>query len=199
MINCYYPTPVYHGYAQPMVRTIIQNDFQKVIDDIKWGNGFQKNRNWESNTHRLSDPTFSSNLIEDYDLKPFFNELRNHVRSYMQETGASHVHMFKVTQSWMTLTGKGEHAIMHTHGNADIAGVYYVKTSGNDGRLYFRSPNRFIANSFAFSHAPDQIEVGKFVLFPGWLDHGVRTNETDSERISVSFNITFTNSGDEKI
>ena len=32
---------------------------------------------------------------------------------------------------------------------------------------------------------------GELILFPGWLDHGVQTNDTDDERVSVSFNIRF--------
>jgi hypothetical protein len=28
-------------------------------------------------------------------------------------------------------------------------------------------------------------------LFPSWIDHGVRSNTTDDERISVAFNINF--------
>jgi ectoine hydroxylase-related dioxygenase (phytanoyl-CoA dioxygenase family) len=29
------------------------------------------------------------------------------------------------------------------------------------------------------------------LLFPGWLEHGVATNETTSDRVSISFNINF--------
>lgn len=195
MINYYYPTPVYHGYIQPAVRNMIQNDLQKVIDDMKSSNEFKKNPNWAADTHSLSDPTFDANFIDDYELETFYEEIRFHINSYMKDIGAHHVKYFKITQSWITLTNKDEHAILHTHGNSDLSGVYYFKTNSKDGNIYFRSPNRFIANSHAFHHAPDQIEVnpevGKFILFPGWLDHGVLTNETDNERISISFNISF--------
>ena len=195
MINYYYPTPVYTGYAQPLVRTLIQTDFQKVVDNIQAGSGFLKNPNWPVTSHKLSDPSFKSNLIDDYNLTAFYNELRHHIKCYMQETNAYHINMFKITESWMTLTSKGDHAIMHTHGSSDLSGVYYFQTNGQDGRIYFRSPNRYIANSHAFHNAPDQIEidpeVGKFILFPGWLEHGICTNNTDNERISISFNISF--------
>jgi uncharacterized protein (TIGR02466 family) len=195
MINYYYPTPVYHGYVQPAVRDTIQNDLQKVVDDMKSTNKFKKNPNWADDTHSLSDPTFDANFIDDYELETFYEEIRFHVNSYMKDIGAYHVKFFKITQSWITLTNKDEYAILHTHGNSDLSGVYYFKTNSKDGNIYFRSPNRFIANSHAFHHAPDQIEtnpeVGKFILFPGWLDHGVLANNTDHERISISFNISF--------
>ena len=34
-------------------------------------------------------------------------------------------------------------------------------------------------------------KVGKLLLFPSWLEHGVHINHTDHERMSVSFNINF--------
>ncbi len=34
-------------------------------------------------------------------------------------------------------------------------------------------------------------EVGKMVLFPAYLDHGVTTNETKEDRVSLAFNINF--------
>ena len=34
-------------------------------------------------------------------------------------------------------------------------------------------------------------EVGKLLLFPGWLQHGVSTNTTSSNRKSLAFNIYF--------
>jgi uncharacterized protein (TIGR02466 family) len=195
MINYYYPTPVYHGYVQPAVRNTIQNDLQKVVDDYKSKDGFQKNTKWGLDTHSLTDPTFASNFIEHYSLNNFVDEVKFHVQSYMKDIGANHIKFFKITESWITSTKKDEYAILHTHGDSDLSGVYYFKTNGNDGSIYFRSPNRFIANSRAFYHAPDQIEtnpeVGKFILFPGWLEHGVLANTTDNERISISFNISF--------
>lgn len=33
---------------------------------------------------------------------------------------------------------------------------------------------------------------GMFILFPDWLEHGVSTQTTDGERISISFNIKVT-------
>ena len=32
---------------------------------------------------------------------------------------------------------------------------------------------------------------GGLILFPGWLKHGINMNNSDEERISVSFDITF--------
>jgi len=72
--------------------------------------------------------------------------------------------------------------------------VYYVKTDGSDGNLYFPNPMKAMANSYCFRHfypewAQVKPKVGTLVLFPGWLEHGVLSNCTDNERVSVSFNL----------
>ena len=33
-----------------------------------------------------------------------------------------------------------------------------------------------------------EIETGDLLLFPSWLDHGVKANMTDNARINIAFN-----------
>ena len=40
--------------------------------------------------------------------------------------------------------------------------------------------------SSTWSYPPQE---GRLILFPAWLSHGVRENETDEDRISISFNL----------
>jgi uncharacterized protein (TIGR02466 family) len=93
----------------------------------------------------------------------------------------------------MTLNELGSYAVMHDHGSSDISGVYYYKTNEQDGNLFFQTPNKLLSSNFLFKSIPSIVEytpkVGKIVLFPGWLNHGVHTNTTDNERVSISFNI----------
>ena len=37
-------------------------------------------------------------------------------------------------------------------------------------------------------HAKVAPEAGKLLMFPSWLEHGVAQNQTETERISMSFN-----------
>ena len=90
---------------------------------------------------------------------------------------------------------KGNYAHIHKHGFSDISGVYYYRTNGSDGDIFFETPvtetgcSKFWSNhSLTFNIAP---EKGLIILFPGWLSHGVRTNTTDNQRISLSFNINY--------
>jgi len=40
------------------------------------------------------------------------------------------------------------------------------------------------------AHLP--IRGGRFLLFPSWVVHSVDINRSDSERISIAFNVMFT-------
>ena len=33
-----------------------------------------------------------------------------------------------------------------------------------------------------------EIETGDILLFPSWLDHGVKANMTDNARVNIAFN-----------
>ena len=96
----------------------------------------------------------------------------------------------------MTRTTKGKYIHQHDHGNYDISGVYYLKTNGEDGQLYFPSPHRLLAGNFIISRIVDYyqhlpLENGVIAMWPSVLLHNTEPNQTDHERISASFNIKF--------
>ena len=94
---------------------------------------------------------------------------------------------------WAMINEKGSYNTLHNHPGCDIAGVYYFKKSGDDGNLFFCTPNKAIDSSVLLKTGRMVVNPteGDLLLFPGWLDHGVQTNDTDDERVSVSFNIRF--------
>jgi len=71
--------------------------------------------------------------------------------------------------------------------------VYWFKTNGKDGNIVFRNALKAlkcnpIGNS-ATNESEFQPDQGRIVMWPGYLDHGVRENKTNEDRISLSFNI----------
>ncbi len=104
---------------------------------------------------------------------------------------------------WININGRNCYNMKHNHPNADLSGVFWVKGSGpNVGSLVFDDPNNYsrfqenvcyskefkdehkLWNQFVF-----EPKIGQCVIFPASQDHNVEINETDEERISVSFNI----------
>lgn len=181
-------TPIYASFVSdfPKIKCKIDNVIDKVNFSYKseWGK-----------THLLSDTDFRENIISKLRLKCLSNEIDTHVRNYCDELNFEYKR-YKMT-SWIAKFQPGDFAHIHEHGHSDISGVFYYKTNEDDGDLVFTSPNPFLKTSKLFAgtelswiHKPIE---GKILLFPGWIPHGVKTNETDNTRISISFNINFEN------
>jgi len=184
-IQTWFSTPIYHAITTDF--NAIQNEIQECYSKID----FSKHPLWGSANHSLSDPKFEENLIDIYNMSSLKSEIIFHTTQYLRIVTKS-IYDIELLNSWITNTGPKEHTVVHNHGEADISGVYYFKTNTQDGKIYLLNPNPALAIS-KFLGADDHVEYppqeGLFLLFPSWLFHGVRSNDTDDERISVSFNI----------
>lgn len=171
----------------------IQEELLDAFDKVQ----FQTtHRNGWGQTHLLTDATFSENFLDKYNCFFFKEELHKHLQNYVSShyDGKDVYFKYVINSSWMTCSKIGHHTSLHNHGGSDISGVYYLKKSsdGRDGNIYFRTPiaASCSSNLYLKERQTYNFEEGEIVLFPGFLDHGVQTNETEEDRISLSFNIS---------
>ena len=109
-------------------------------------------------------------------------------------------------QMWININKPGQLNNRHDHPGSDLSGVFWVKSLQKSGNLTFHSPN--VMTQFAqinsikdeigkklFTTPTIEIEPleGVIVLFPSDLSHAVQKNNSDEDRISVSFNIDLRN------
>lgn len=104
---------------------------------------------------------------------------------------------------WANVNRRGDFNSIHTHPDAVLSGVIYLKfeqieqgvieffdaregTPTAQWRCYMRLEDRTELTDAVHTVEPAE---GTILFFPGWLKHWVTPNMTDSERISVSFNI----------
>ena len=179
-------------YATPIYSTIVNNksirrQIEQTLKTTEWG----MISNW-GHTHLLSSNPFQGNVISK--LAAFQKELDYHIKKYT-EFYEFYYKSYIIVNSWYSRFEKGHYGHVHDHGDSDISGVYYYQTNGNDGDLFFRSPNPFFKSSPTFNALKGTRRItpeeGRLVLFPGWLEHGINTNMTEDTRISLSFNIRF--------
>ena len=108
--------------------------------------------------------------------------------------------------AWMNINPKGAGNEKHTHPSCAFAGVIWLKIPENSGNLFFYSPfghigideimayDQDFANSFHIPHtAFTTPEEGKMLIFSSHLEHSVSENNSDEDRISISFNIRIDN------
>ena len=100
---------------------------------------------------------------------------------------------------WANINPPKAWNIKHNHANAFFSGSYYIKTPVNSGKLELFEPragalllrprqneenlSRDYWKSVAF-----EPRAGRIIIFPAWLEHEVKANESNDNRISVSFN-----------
>ncbi len=104
----------------------------------------------------------------------------------------------KVTQSWLTLTRKGESHHSHVHPNSVVSGVLYINVGEQDGINFYRNQDsiwyELLRQQDTYHNAYRYfipVSVGDIVLFPSDQSHGVRELVEDVQRVSLSFNTFF--------
>ena len=105
---------------------------------------------------------------------------------------------FNAVQAWWTVYEKGAFIPRHTHACSQISGAYYLRQPKGAGPITFFNPigpliNHFFHEDLIFQVSTDmdvQPETGTLLLFPGWLEHETEENESDEDKIIVSFNLT---------
>ena len=107
-----------------------------------------------------------------------------------------------VCDSWVNINPPLSFNVKHCHPNCDIAGVLWIKIPENSGDIVFHSPYNYISYNEMICYTREFQEKGKYfhdykfparegnlLLFPAHIDHKVGENNSDEDRISVSFNL----------
>jgi uncharacterized protein (TIGR02466 family) len=108
----------------------------------------------------------------------------------------------KIDNIWININEYKDFNLEHFHGNSLISGVYYVKVQKKSGNIVFSNPsidimqqdwNKYTINEHNTNNSPKWVMPSKtntLYLFPNYLKHFVQPNFSNSDRISISFNLT---------
>lgn len=77
---------------------------------------------------------------------------------------------------WLNYAYKNNFNQLHDHANAILSGVVYLKNTGQDPTI-FADNVKFVGT------------VGDIIIFPGEYRHFVDIKQTDTERITLAFNL----------
>jgi uncharacterized protein (TIGR02466 family) len=107
---------------------------------------------------------------------------------------------FEITGCWANVNPPGAVHGIHSHPNNFLSGVYYLRTQPGADTINFHDPRiqtgviRPPATELTAANT-DQVVVnvsnGTLLLFPAYLQHSVSPNASDEDRISISFNVMF--------
>jgi uncharacterized protein (TIGR02466 family) len=149
-------------------------------------------------------------LYKQEAFQPLVGYLQQRATMVFQEWGFDFMgHMPVVNTMWANINRGWNTNNLHHHWGFTLqnfnllSGAFYVKCNQQSGAIKFvderpsskfvtehsfpfvPSPTNFIGASFAVQPSP-----GEMVMFPAWIEHKVDPSQDDSERISMSFNLS---------
>ena len=169
----------------------LSNYIYQLKDEDKDGLNRSNKGGWHSKNFNLSE----QNSIQT----KFAIEVQKYILDCFQNMGwKTQDKNIRITEMWAIINKKESFNVVHTHPNCYLSSAYYVKASKNCGAFIAENPN--VAKRYAFPEimnknqynsetAGIEIEEGDLLLFPSYLPHKVSKNESDDDRIVISFNV----------
>ena len=150
--------------------------------------------NQKTNINGYQSPTFTNDEING---QSEFKKLYECVKSFSQDFAKKKNLGLKLNRIgwWVNINKEYDYNLAHHHGNCDLIAVYYVKLPENSGDLvllrkdgmeYTNLYRNVCHGNLNFKISSD---VGRLYLLPSCLWHYVQANQSNEDRISVSFNI----------
>ena len=192
-------TDINHIFSTPIWTAIVPNfiaintKISSYINSLRSNDPKGKIRSnlvgWHSKNFNLQDP---EPLFFINSISPILNE------SLVDMGWDLKNNELKVTGMWSIINPTNASNARHIHSNNYISAAYYVKAPDKCGDIVFYDPRSANVirspiintqnklNSTIFNVTPKE---GLLVLFPSYLHHSVNSNESDEERIVISFNI----------
>lgn len=185
-VEYFFPTPIYFSFVKDLKS--IQNEVDSYLATVSetelinpWGDTVQTTFKYGDYVHALDK------------MPILLSQIKENCREFLQAIKYQQSANIQIRESWCNISNKNSFQHIHLHGDTDVSGVYYHQTNGQDGDIVFRNPslvNRFHKLTYNLDNSVTyKPEVGKILLFPSFLEHGVFHNNTDHRRISVTFNI----------
>ena len=167
---------------------LTDDEVNVIINDIK------------SDSFKYNSGTKSSYLLNDSRLSRVKNFLDKSMNNYVENV-VEITNKFVMTQSWATVTKKGEKHHHHQHPNTIFSSVFYVRSEGvKSGNFVFdfqpsRLMERWMFNFSVKNYNPFNsnsweyvVNTGDLIMFPAWMYHFTRENKSDEDRIIIGAN-----------
>ena len=192
---------VFKFFPEPVFKYNFKNSAKynsKLSDYIyklyeKDSNGINRSNRggWHSENFELKD----SNSIQF----KFAIELQEYILNTFQNLGwKTENQNIRIKEMWAIINKKDDFNVIHTHPNCYLSSAYYVRSPEKCGKFLVENPNSAkrhffpqIANRNELNMPVTGLDVseGDLLIFPGYLPHKVAKNESEQDRIVISFNV----------
>jgi uncharacterized protein (TIGR02466 family) len=118
-------------------------------------------------------------------VKNYFNELEIDLNCLVEEP----------VDAWFNIYQKGDYQEYHIHGESIVSVVYFLKADENSAKIYFKQPFSDMLKPKYRKLRKDTVSTifytpqpGMILTFRSFLEHCVEKHDSDSERITLSYN-----------
>ena len=172
------------------IDTLFALDDSKRILSHMWKNNLQTNVKSE-----LGYSSFNQHdILQRTEFDSLFNLLTPTINGFF--TQLNFPGKWQWENAWCNVYPLDAYVPLHDHRGVHWSGVYYVQAETACGDLLLVDPKEY-----ALANEPDNTlyrgnkitnfvpQPGKLVMFPGYLKHESEPNQSDKDRIIISFNI----------
>lgn len=192
-LNTFFPHPVFHYKLDD--HKSINEQFSKYIYDLQKNNSKGQRL---SNVNGWHSPFFDLLNKDNLGYK-FLIKIQPHIVDVFNSYGwIFNPQKVRCSGMWAIINKKGNFNTEHIHPNSNLSAAYYVKAPKNCGNFRVVNPHSISRDKFPPRDTPNElnrlvaeleIEEGDLLIFPSYLPHSVLPNQSDDDRIVVSFNL----------
>ena len=190
----------------PIYITECDIDISNAVDFLKSNHQLLPN----NYAHIYGNKSVDDYLLDHTECRELKQFILHHVEKYADQIMAWSFERFEITQSWLTIKNSNEEHGLHYHANSVVSGVFYFDNyTDTTSNLVFHRPaiisqlmNQFAPvtdkrkmnnTEFPWNEWEVRPQTNRLVLFPSWLSHSVKTNNTQDPRKCLAFNAVPTN------
>jgi uncharacterized protein (TIGR02466 family) len=199
-IKAWFPTFIYCEQlsargGEKLNRELLKECYQvRDFDD--------KGRAWSKESYPGGYTSYGS-MAQLHRFSSTFAELERRISKHVRAF-AAHLEMdlrkrrVEMSDCWVNIMPRQVVHSLHLHPLSFISGTYYVNTPAGSSNIKFEDPrlSKFMAAPPRRPKVRDEnrqfvsyaAESGKLILFESWLRHEVAANQSDEDRVSISFN-----------
>ena len=137
-----------------------------------------------SGTNYISEDTF---ILKHKKLSTLNTFIQQHLDNFSKNM-LQLKHSLIPTQSWLNKSPKESWHPSHTHPNSILSGVFYLSINKSCPIHFSKEESSFHVGHARLSGCFFPAQSGDLMIFPSTLTHGVPSNKSNEERISLSFN-----------
>ena len=192
-VSLFFPEPIfkykfedYESFNKDLKTYIYELQKEGSSGQIKSNRG-----GWHSPNFKLAD----NNSIQF----KFAIELQKYILKTFQTLGwKTENKNISINAMWAIINKRNDFNVVHTHPNSYLSAAYYVSAPKNCGKFQVESLNiakrhsypEILKNNELNTHVAGlEVNEGDLLIFPGYLPHKVAMNESEQDRIVISFNV----------